>query len=62
MELGGDVDLEAAEKVRVADPSADPVRYRFAELELEAEAVDEERAFAKESERKVGKVVFTSED
>lgn len=62
VELGGDVDLEAAEKVRVADPSADPVRYRFAELELEAEAVDEERAFAKESERKVGKVVFTSED
>ena len=66
VELGGDVDLEASEhvKTRVADPSreASPVRYRFADLETEAEALEEQRREASDSEAKLGKMVFSSED
>lgn len=51
--LGGDVDLDKAEK---------GVRYRFLDLELEAKAVEAEREAAGEDEAKVGKVVFSSED
>jgi hypothetical protein len=49
--LGGDVDT---------GPNGE-VRYRFAELEADAEALEEERAEAPEDEARLGKVVFTSE-
>ena len=49
--LGGDVDLQSTEGVR----------YRFAELETEAEALEQERQAAPESEAKVGKVIFASD-
>lgn len=52
VELGGDVDLE----------SPGEVRYRFADLEAEAAALDEERARASENEARVGRVVFASDD
>lgn len=52
VELGGDVDLE----------SPGEVRYRFADLEAEAAALDEERARASETEARVGRVVFASDD
>ncbi len=51
VDLGGDVDV---------GPDGE-VRYRFADLEAEAEAVEEERERAGDDERRIGKVVFTSE-
>lgn len=64
VDLGGDVDLEASEhvKTRVEGPEASPVRYRFVDLQAEAEALEEQRHAAPESEAKLGKMVFTSED
>ncbi len=50
--LGGDVDV---------GPDGE-VRYRFAELEAEAEALEEERADAPEAEARLGKVVFASDE
>lgn len=52
VELGGDVDV---------GPEGE-VRYRFADLEAEAEALEDERAAASEREAKLGKIVFTSEN
>jgi hypothetical protein len=52
--LGGDVDVEASAEKEV-------VRYRFADLETEAEALEEDRARASDEEQKVGKVVFASD-
>lgn len=51
VELGGDVDV---------GPQGE-VRYRFADLEAEAEAVSDERAAASEREAKVGRIVFASD-
>lgn len=51
VELGGDVDV---------GPEGE-VRYRFADLEAEAEALEEERARAPKDEARLGKIVFTSE-
>ncbi|MFO0589251.1 MAG: hypothetical protein U0441_17065 [Polyangiaceae bacterium] len=51
--LGGDVDLEAAEK---------GIRYRFPDLEAEAKAVEAEREAAAEDEARVGQVIFSSEN
>ena len=50
--LGGDVE---------PGPEGE-IRYRFADLEAEAEALEEERAHAPEKEARVGKVVFSSEN
>lgn len=63
--LGGDVDLrdEANELVRVA-PGAEPespVRYRFVDLEAEAEALEAERLAAKDDEAKLGKIAFATD-
>ncbi|MCL2726642.1 MAG: hypothetical protein FWD69_19655 [Polyangiaceae bacterium] len=52
VELGGDVDTGPEGQVR----------YRFADLEAEAEALEEERAQASESEARLGRVVFASDD
>ncbi len=49
--LGGDVDYESGK-----------VLYRFPDFEAEAKALEAEREAAAESEAKVGKVVFSSED
>jgi hypothetical protein len=49
--LGGDVDT---------GPEGE-IRYRFADLEAEAEALDEERAHASEGEKRLGKIVFASD-
>jgi hypothetical protein len=38
------------------------VRYRFADLETEAEALQAEREAAPEEEKAVGRVVFASDD
>ena len=66
VELGGDVDLDASEhpKARIAEGGgeASPVRYRFSDLEAEAEALEDQRHDAPEAEAKLGKMVFTSED
>lgn len=51
VELGGDVDV---------GPEGE-VRYRFADFEAEAEALEEEREAASEKEARLGKIVFTSE-
>ncbi len=51
VELGGDVDV---------GPEGE-VRYRFADLEAEAEALEEERATASDAEARLGKVVFASD-
>jgi hypothetical protein len=51
VELGGDVDV---------GPEGE-VRYRFADLEAEAEALEEEREAASEKEARLGKIIFTSE-
>jgi len=51
VDLGGDVDT---------GPNGE-VRYRFADLEAEAEALDEERAHASDEEEKLGRVVFASD-
>lgn len=53
VDLGGDVDMQAAE-------ATGEVRYRFADLETEAVALEEEREAAPEEERKVGRVVFSA--
>jgi hypothetical protein len=52
VELGGDVDV---------GPEGE-VRYRFADFEAEAEALEEEREAATEQEARLGKIVFTSEN
>lgn len=52
VDLGGDVDV---------GPEGE-VRYRFADLEAEAEALEDERAQASASEAKLGRVVFASDD
>ena len=52
VELGGDVDV---------GPEGE-VRYRFADLEAEAEALDDERARASQSEARLGRVVFASDE
>ena len=52
VELGGDVD---------PGPNGE-VRYRFVDLEAEAEALEEERAHASPAEAKLGRVVFASDD
>jgi hypothetical protein len=52
VELGGDVDVGPAGEVR----------YRFADLEAEAEALEEEREHAPALEAKLGRVVFASDD
>jgi hypothetical protein len=52
VDLGGDVDV---------GPQGE-VRYRFADLEAEAEALAEERAHASPAEAKLGRVVFASDD
>jgi hypothetical protein len=49
--LGGDVDV---------GPEGE-VRYRFADLEAEAEALAEERAHASDDEARLGRVVFASD-
>jgi hypothetical protein len=50
--LGGDVDV---------GPEGE-VRYRFADLEAEAEALHDERAHAPAAEARLGRVVFASDD
>lgn len=50
--LGGDVE---------PGPEGE-IRYRFADLEAEAEALEEERAHAPAKEARVGRVVFASDD
>lgn len=51
---GGDVDVEAS--------GVDgKVRYRFVDLEAEAQALEEERDAAGDEEKRVGKVVFASD-
>jgi hypothetical protein len=52
VDLGGDVDVGPAGEVR----------YRFADLEAEAEALEEERAHAPAEEAKLGRVVFASDE
>lgn len=52
VDLGGDVDV---------GPEGE-VRYRFADLEAEAEALEDERAHAPLEEAKLGRVVFASDD
>lgn len=52
VDLGGDVDV---------GPEGE-VRYRFADLEAEAEALEDERAQAPAREAKLGRVVFASDD
>jgi hypothetical protein len=52
VELGGDVDV---------GPEGE-VRYRFADLEAEAEALEDERAHAPASEVKLGRIVFASDE
>ncbi len=52
VELGGDVDV---------GPQGE-VRYRFAELEADAEAVLEERERADEREARLGRIVFASDE
>jgi hypothetical protein len=52
VDLGGDVDVGPAGEVR----------YRFADLEAEAEALEEERAHAPAREAKLGRVVFASDE
>lgn len=52
VDLGGDVDV---------GPEGE-VRYRFADLEAEAEALEEERAHAPAQEARLGRVVFASDE
>jgi hypothetical protein len=51
VDLGGDVQIEESGEVR----------YRFVDLETEAQALEEERAAAEDEEAKVGRVVFGSD-
>lgn len=53
--LGGDADLENV-------PANGDVRYRFVDLETEAAALEAEREAAPEAEKKVGRVVFASDN
>ena len=50
--LGGDVDME----------SGAAIRYRFPELEVEAQALEAERAAASEEEARPGPVIFASDE
>jgi hypothetical protein len=52
VDLGGDVDV---------GPDGE-VRYRFADLEAEAEALEDERAHASPKEAQLGRVVFASDE
>jgi hypothetical protein len=52
VDLGGDVDV---------GPEGE-VRYRFADLEAEAEALEDERAQASPKEAQLGRVVFASDE
>lgn len=52
VELGGDVDV---------GPEGE-VRYRFAELEADAEALDDERREAPDAEARLGKVIFATDE
>ncbi len=52
VDLGGDVQIEESGEVR----------YRFVDLEAEAEALEEERAAAAQTEAQVGRVVFGSDE
>ena len=52
VDLGGDVDV---------GPEGE-VRYRFADLEAEAEALEDERAHAPAKEAQLGRVVFASDE
>jgi hypothetical protein len=56
-ELGGDVDVVPEGR----EGHESNVRYRFADLEAEAAAVEEERARASDEEAKIGKIVFASD-
>jgi hypothetical protein len=63
--LGGDVDVNASAEADAAmsrNPSNREVRWRFADLETEAAAVEAERETAAEDEARLGKVVFASDD
>jgi hypothetical protein len=53
VELGGDAQIEE---------DTGQVRYRFVDLETEAAALDEEREHASDEEKKVGKVIFASDN
>ncbi len=53
VELGGDAEIQEA---------TGEVRYRFVDLETEAAALEAEREAASEEEKKVGKVVFASDN
>jgi hypothetical protein len=55
--LGGDVDLEANEK-----DGQPGVRYRFADLETEAAALEEEREAAPDAEARLAPVIFRSDN
>lgn len=54
VDLGGDVDLEAKELEKGA------IRYRFVDLETEAEALEAEREAAADEEAKLGPIAFTT--
>ena len=53
VELGGDVDMEAAESGRAL--------FRFRDLEAEVEELTKQRQQASEAEKSVGEVVFRAE-
>lgn len=53
--LGGDVDMQSAEKTG-------EVRYRFVDLETEEAALEDEREHATEEEKRVGRIVFASDN
>lgn len=53
VELGGDAEIQE---------ETGGVRYRFVDLETEAAALEAEREAAKEEEKRVGKVVFASDN
>jgi hypothetical protein len=53
VELGGDAEIQE---------DTGEVRYRFVDLETEAAALEAEREAASEEEKKVGKVVFASDN
>ena len=53
VELGGGVEIEE---------STGEVRYRFVDLETEAAALEAEREQASDEEKKIGKVVFATDD
>lgn len=63
VDLGGDVDLREPAPSRTGPRVHDEpaIRYRFIDLETEAEALEEERAAASEEEAKLGKIVFASD-